>query len=55
MNAEPLPVELLATEDQRRLATATDAARPLPAGEVEELLAELRRIEAEKPNREGEP
>jgi hypothetical protein len=58
---EPLPVELLATADERRpmgkhrleyeagrLQTATDAARPLPAGVVEELLADLRRLEAEK-------
>jgi hypothetical protein len=55
MNLQPLEVEMLVSDDARRLQTATDSARPLPAGEVEELLAELRRIESEKPNRRQEP
>jgi hypothetical protein len=33
--------------EDERLRTATDSARPLPAGVVEELLADLRRLEAE--------
>jgi hypothetical protein len=31
IDRQPLVVELLATEDARRLATATDAARPIGA------------------------
>lgn len=52
---EPLALDGLLTDDQRRLQTATDGTRPLPAGEVEELVAELRRLEAEKSNRRDEP
>jgi len=59
MKPAPLEVELLTDSDSRRpmgkqrlederLRTATDSARPLPAGIVEELLADLRRLEAEK-------
>lgn len=53
MNAparEPLALDGLLTDDERRLATAVDSARPLPASHVEELLAELRRVETEKSN-----
>ena len=35
MKASPLPVELLASEDARRLATATEAARPIGADRFE--------------------
>ena len=45
--AEPLEVERLATDDERRLEVATAAARPIPAGTAEELLEALRRLEAE--------
>jgi hypothetical protein len=51
---DPLPVELLASDHARRLQTATEATRPLAASELEEIIQDLRRIEAEK-NREGEP
>lgn len=62
--AEPLEVELLATADERRpmgterlefeterLRTATEAARPLPAGrdeELEQFIEELRRVKPER-------
>ena len=38
---------------QRRLETATGASRPIPAGELEELLAEIRRYKAESQGRKG--
>ena len=44
--AEPLEVERLATDDERRLEVATRASQPLPASVIEELLADLRRIES---------
>lgn len=45
---EPLEVEQLLTDDERRLETATAASRPLPADALEELLADLRRLEDER-------
>lgn len=44
MNApDPLPVEMLVTDEQRRLADALGSARPLPASSAEECGELLRR------------
>lgn len=52
---EPLEVEMLATEDERRLEVAIAASRPIPADALDELIADLRRHQAEmpKPNRKA--
>jgi len=41
-------IEAGISEDARRLEIATSAPRPISAAPVEELLADLRRIEAER-------
>lgn len=64
VNADPLPVELLASDDARRLETALAAPRPItvadhqrfresltpkpPADPIDELVGELREIEADR-------
>lgn len=48
MSADPLEVERLVSEDARRLEAATsNVLRPLPAGEIEELVEDLRRLKAD--------
>jgi hypothetical protein len=50
MNAEPLPVELLASEDARRLQDATaDCKLPLAGSHAEELAAFLRELRTAEP------
>ena len=39
---------LLLTPDQRRLSDALGSSMPLAAGEIEELVADLRRLELER-------
>lgn len=44
---QPLALDGLLTPDQRRLETALGSSKPMPQGQLEELLDDLRRIEAE--------
>lgn len=63
MNPDPLPVEMLASEDARRLQTALDAPRPITVAEhhrfregigtkasvdpIDELVADIRSVRKE--------
>ncbi len=44
------PVVPMPSDTRQPLQTALDSQRPIPAGEVEELVADLRRLERENSN-----
>ena len=46
---EPLPVERLVSEDQRRLEIATASTRPIPASDIEEKRDLLNQLRAHRP------